>query len=114
LDSLLKYALEAHGGLSAWDKLQSLHANVSIRGALWDLKQLPGLFENTRVELKLRYQHVITHLVDVDERIVFTPNQISLESESGKTLDTRVDPRSSFTGHFREQEMGQIACRVFQ
>jgi hypothetical protein len=54
LDNLLNFALEAHGGLSAWDKLQSLHANISIGGALWDLKQVPGLFKNTRVELKLR------------------------------------------------------------
>ena len=100
--------------MKAWNNLQSLRANVSIGGALWDLKQLSGLFENTRVELKLSYQHVVAHLVDLEEKIVFTPNQVSLESESGKTLDTRVDPRSSFTGHFREQEMGQIACRVFQ
>lgn len=70
----------------------------AIGGALWDLKQLPGLFKNTRVDSKLRYQHVITHLVDVEELIVFTPNQVSLESESGKTLNTRIDPRSAFAG----------------
>ena len=90
MDSLLKLALEAHGGLQAWNKLRSLHANVSIRGALWDQKQLPGLFKNTRVELKLRDQHVLTHLADLDERFVFTRNQVSLETESGKTLDTRI------------------------
>jgi hypothetical protein len=59
LDSLLKLALEAHGGLNAWNKLQSLQANVAIGGALWDQKQLPGLFKNTRVELKLQHQHVL-------------------------------------------------------
>jgi hypothetical protein len=98
LDKLLKFALEAHGGLNAWNRMQSLHANVSIGGSLWDLKQLPGLFENTSVSLKLGYQYVITHLRDVGERIVFTPNQVSLESESGDTLDTRMDPRLAFTG----------------
>jgi hypothetical protein len=96
LDNLLKLALEAHGGLSAWDKLQSLRANVSIGGALWDLKQVPGLFKNTRVDLKLRYQHIVTHLVNLDERIVFTPNRVSLESESGTMLETRVDLRLIF------------------
>ena len=53
MDNLLTFAVEAHGGLKAWNKLQSLHANVSIGGALWDQKQLPGLFKNTHVELKL-------------------------------------------------------------
>src|SRR5262249_56360178 len=61
--------------MNAWNKLESLRANISIGGALWDLKQLPGLFKNTRVDLKLRYQHVIMHLVDVEELIVFTPSQ---------------------------------------
>jgi len=82
LDSLLKLAVEAHGGLNAWNKLHSLRANASIGGALWDQKQLPGLFTNTRVELKLRYQEVITHLVDLGQRIIFTPKQVSLETES--------------------------------
>ena len=83
--------------MNAWNRVQSLRANVSIEGSLWELKQLPGLFKNTSVELKLGYQYVITHLLDVGERIVFTPHQISLESESGETLETRIDPRLAFT-----------------
>jgi hypothetical protein len=113
LDNLLKFALEAHGGLSAWDKLPSLYANVSIGGALWDLKQLPGLFKNTRVELKLRQQHVVTHLVDVDERIIFTPNEVSLESGSGKVLDTRVDPRSAFARHSADSKWDKLHAGYF-
>ena len=70
MDSLLKLALDAHGGLSAWNSFQKLTANVSIGGALWDQKQLPGLFNNSRVELMLRDQHVITHLVDLGSRFI--------------------------------------------
>jgi hypothetical protein len=113
LDNLLKFALEAHGGLSAWDKLQSLHAKVSIGGALWNLKQLPGVFKNTRVDLNLRYQHVVTHLVDAEELIVFTPNEVSLESESGKTLDTRIDPRSAFARHSSDSKWDKLHAGYF-
>lgn len=113
MDRLRKFALEAHGGLNAWNKLQSLHANVSIGGALWDLKQLPGLFKNTRVELKLHSQHVITHLVDVDERIVFSPNQVSLESEAGRILGTRIDPRSAFAGHSADSKWDKLHAGYF-
>ena len=113
MDSLLKLALEAHGGLKAWNRVQSLKANVSIGGVLWDQKQLPGLFKNTRVELKLQYQHVITHLVDIDERIVFTPNQISLETESGNFLDTRLDPRSTFAGHTADSKWDKLHAGYF-
>jgi hypothetical protein len=113
LDNLLKVAIEAHGGSNAWNKLQSLHVHVSIGGALWDLKQLPGLFKNTRVDLKLRDQHVITHLVDVDERFVFTPNQVSLETESGKTLATRIDPLSAYAGQSADSKWDKLHAGYF-
>jgi hypothetical protein len=113
MDNLLKFAVEAHGGLKAWNKLQSLHAHVSIGGALWDLKQLPGLFKNTRVDLKVRDQHVITQLVDLDERIVFTPNQISLESAAGKILDARIDPRSAFAGQSADSRWDKLHAGYF-
>ena len=99
MDSLLKFALEAHGGLKAWRKFQSLQANASIGGALWDQKQLRGLFKNARIELKLGYQEIVTHLVDLEEKIVFTPHQVSLESESGRTIDACNDPRSRFSAN---------------
>jgi len=51
---LLKIATDAHGGLNAWNQFESVRASVSIGGELWDQKQLPGLFNNRRVDLKLR------------------------------------------------------------
>ena len=60
MDSLLKIAIDAHGGLNAWNQFENLRASVSIGGALWEQKQLPGLFNNSRIDLKLRQQQVIT------------------------------------------------------
>ena len=75
--------------------------------------QLPGIFNNTHVELDLHRQNVITHLVDSGERIVFTPNQVSLESESGKTLDTRIDPRSAFAGQTADSKWDKLHAGYF-
>jgi hypothetical protein len=58
LDNLLKIAIEAHGGLNAWNQFESLRASVSIGGAFWDQKELPGLFNNGRTDLKLRRQQM--------------------------------------------------------
>ena len=113
MDNLLQFALEAHGGLNAWNRLQTLHANASIGGALWDLKQIPGLFKNTHVDLKLRNQHVVTHLVDADERIIFTSNEVSLESESGRTLQRRLEPRSAFAGHSADFKWDKLHAGYF-
>src|SRR5258706_13110564 len=98
LDNLLKIATDAHGGLNAWNQFESLRASVSIGGALWDQKELPGLFKNSRIDLKLRQQQVITHLPDIGERIVFAPDQVSLESDSGTSLNTAIEPKPPFTG----------------
>ena len=51
LDSLLKIAIDAHGGLNAWNQFENLRASVSI-SALWEQKQLPGLFNNSRIDLE--------------------------------------------------------------
>jgi hypothetical protein len=113
MDKLLALAVDAQGGLKAWSKFQTLRANVSIGGALWGQKQLPGLFDNTRVELKLAYQDVVTHLLDLGERIVFTPHQVSLESESGNTLDTCNDPRSRFSRHSANRKWDKLHAGYF-
>jgi hypothetical protein len=113
MDKLLDLAIKTHGGLSAWNKFQNLHANVSIGGALWDQKGLPGLFKNTRIELKLHSQRIVTHLVDIGERIVFTPNQISLESEAGKAFDTRVNPRAAFAGQSANSKWDKLHAGYF-
>jgi len=73
LDNLLQIAIEAHGGLNAWNQFESLRASISMRG-LWDQKELPGLFSNCRIDLKLRQQQVSTHLPDVGAEPVRNPD----------------------------------------
>lgn len=113
MDRLLELAISAHGGLDGWKRLQSLRANVAIGGALWDLKGLPGVFKNTRVELKLHSQHVVTHLLDTGERIDFTPGRISLESRTGATIEARNDPRSAFAGQSADSKWDRLHAGYF-
>jgi hypothetical protein len=113
MDNLLALAVDAHGGLNAWNKFQSLHANVAIGGVLWDQKGLPGIFKSTRVELQLRSQHVVMHLLEASERIIFAPNRMSLESEAGKVIHTRVDPRSAFVGQTVDSKWDKLHAGYF-
>ena len=113
MDKLLKLAVEAHGGLGAWNRLRTLKANVSIGGALWDLKNLAGLFQNTRVDVKLHHQEVVTHLPDLNEKIRFVPHQVSLESEDGNALETRDDPRLAFAGHTQDTPWDKLHVGYF-
>ena len=114
MNKLLALAVDAHGGLDVWNRFENLHADVSIGGALWGMKQIPGLFSNARLDLKLQDQYVITHLSDIDERIVFTPDKMSLvESEEGKTIDSRISPRAAFAGQSADSKWDKLHAGYF-
>jgi hypothetical protein len=113
LDRLLDFTISAHGGLDSWKGLQTLRANVSIGGALWDLKGLPGVFKNTRIELKVHSQQVVTHLLDTGERIDFTPSRISLESRTGAAIEARDDPRAAFAGQSADSKWDKLHAGYF-
>lgn len=96
MDGLLQFVLDAHGGLSAWERFNTLKAQVSIGGGLWEWKGQPGVLSQAAVEISLREQRSVTHLPALGRRIVFTPRQVHIETEDGETLETRDDPRALF------------------
>jgi hypothetical protein len=62
MSDLLAMAVEAHGGLARWNEFSTLRAELSIGGAIWEVKQQPGLLTNKIFEIR-------TH----EERITITP-----------------------------------------
>ena len=99
MNSLLKFATEAHGGLEHWNELTSLTARLSVTGAIWQVKGKPDILKDVQIDLTLHVERVITHLIGKDKRFFFTPSRVATEDEQGKTLDARNDPRSFFEGH---------------
>ncbi len=82
MDDLLEFAIEAHGGLERWRQFNEVRANVSITGALWHLKGQQDVLKNVQVVAQLHRQHLVTHLIGKDRRTIFTPGQVSIESEA--------------------------------
>jgi hypothetical protein len=39
----LQVAVDAHGGLSRWSQLKRVRANLSITGAIWQMKGKPDV-----------------------------------------------------------------------
>ena len=113
MDSLLELALKAHGGLDTWNKYRALHVDISIGGALWDVKGLPGLFDDTHFELDLKRERVVASLIDLGERIIFTPDEMSLESAEGKTVEVRSNPRDSFAGQTGDSKWDMLHAGYF-
>jgi hypothetical protein len=54
-----------------------------------------------------------THFNGQAKRTVFEPNRITVETESGRLVDRRDDPRSAFRGHSRETPWDDLHVAYF-
>jgi hypothetical protein len=99
MDSLLELALEAHGGIERWNAFKSLKARLSISGAIWEIKQQPGLLTDKTFEIRTHEEHLtITPFTKPDLRSVFVPGLQTLETLEGEVVERRDNPRAAFAG----------------
>jgi len=100
-------------GLSRWNRFTTLTVTASITGALWRLKRTADLLTQVSVEALLREQRVTTHLVGRNKRFVFTPQRVTSETEDGRLLEARDDPRSAFRGQLQETAWDDLHVAYF-
>jgi hypothetical protein len=98
MNELLKFALDAHGGMERWTKLTELRADLSVTGALWQVKNQVDALKHIRIEADLRQQSITTHIIGQNKRLHFAPDFVSAETEDGTLLERRNRPRASFGG----------------
>src|ERR1700736_6344959 len=98
MNDLLELAVEAHGGLKRWSQLTNVRASLSVTGKLWQLKAQPDVLKDIVIEAQLKLQQLTTQLIGKNRRAVFTPDRVSIESESGIIEEARAEPRSAFQG----------------
>jgi hypothetical protein len=93
MNDLLQVAVDAHGGLSRWNQLKTVKASVSITGAIWQVKGKPDMLKDVSIEAELHQERLTTHFNGQGKRTVFEPNRIASQTESGRLVDSRADPR---------------------
>jgi hypothetical protein len=101
MNDFLQVADAAHGGLWRWNQLKTVKASVSITGAIWQVKGKPDVLKDISIEAELHKERLTTHFNGQGKRTVFEPNRITVQTESGRLVDSRDDPRSVFRGHTR-------------
>jgi hypothetical protein len=102
MNDLLQLAVEAHGGLSRWNQLKTVKASLSITGAIWQIQGKPDVLIHVSIEASLHKERLMTHSNGQGIRTVFELNRITQETEGGRLMDSRDDPRSAFRGHTRQ------------
>ena len=89
MNDLLELAVDFHGGLDRWNTFTKLRAEVSIDGAIWHVKQQPGLLIDKVFEVRTHEQQLtVSPFPTPDKRSVFVPERIVIETLAGDPVET--------------------------
>ena len=103
MNDLLAFAIDAHGGLDRWNSFTTLQADVSFGGAIWHMKQQPGLLQTKRIDIDTHAEQLaIVPFVRPDLRSIFVPERLALEDAHGNAIDAWENPETAFAGHVHE------------
>lgn len=92
--------IDAHGGLSQWQKFERLSARLHQGGALWALKGHEGRLTDTTVTVGLKREWASHAPFGAPEKLShFEPGKVELLTTSGEVLQRLESPRASFDGH---------------
>lgn len=103
--SLLDEVISAHGGQDRWEQISSIKIHQRIGGALWGLKGVAGVLDDSRVEISPKEQLAWHHPIpEPGFHSAYSPKQVQIQTddESPRTLETLTSPRDSFAGHTLE------------
>jgi hypothetical protein len=96
---LLDRVLDAHGGLANWNHVTAVTAEIAVGGPFWALRGWPDLAPTLTVSMDAHREHITTTpFPGPDHRSVFDvdPERLAVQTTSGKVIEERTDPRSSF------------------
>jgi len=100
MNQLLANVLEAHGGVTRWNKYQKVEAMIVTGGGFFALK---GALQDSAPRHMSAWLHEERSSVlpygSPDQRTMFTPDRIAIEKLDGTVVTERHAPRDSFAGH---------------
>ena len=96
---LLDRAVAAQGGLDRFNQFKTVSAHLVTGGALLLLKGQAG-FLGAHVTIDLHQERASFALSKLpNQRAVFTPERVAIETNEGAVVAERAHPRAAFAGH---------------
>src|SRR6266446_3133581 len=111
---LAQFAMEAHGGLTRWNRFNTISAHLIQGGVFWGAKGKPSILDDVTVKVDLRNERV-SHwpFGSPDRRSRFEPERVAIENATGEVLEELLQPRSSFKGHTFETPWSDLQLAYF-
>ena len=99
MNDLLHRAVAAHGGLERFNQFKTVSASLVNGGALWSMKGQAGfLGAHVTVTVDLHQEHTSLSQL-ANQRVVFTPQHVAVETNQGAVIVERANPRAAFADH---------------
>ncbi|AYL94338.1 hypothetical protein [Mucilaginibacter celer] len=112
-DHLLKFAIEAHGGLERWNRIKSLNIDLSISGAIWYVKGRPEILKDISVFVETQQEKLIMTFNGEDKKIYFVPSAIAIGDSHGNIRQQIAHPVEKFSGHTLETPWEDVHVAYF-
>lgn len=114
MTDLLTTTLQAYGGLERWRQLTSVTARKRFGGAIWDIKQVPGIVDDGNITVWIKDQRTsLWPFTAPNLRTAYTPQRVGIETTDGDTVELLDDPRVSFAGHTLETPWTAVQLAYF-
>lgn len=113
---LLDEVIAAHGGLDRWKEIDAIRIHQAIGGALWKIKGVDGILDESIVEVRPGEQRASHRpLPRPGFRSSYSPTQVQIvtDEDSPRTVETLTSPRESFAGHTLETPWTHLQLAYF-
>ena len=113
MPDLLAFAVDGHGGLARWNEVSSVKINVSIGGAIWDVKGQPDALKDIVMVADTQRERVTTSFVGQDLATIFEPDRVVVQRSDGTVLESSDDPEAAFDGQTADTPWQAIHVAYF-
>ena len=114
MTDLLDKVVEAYGGLTRWNELETVSAHLIQGGVLWSVKGQEGVLDDVFVIASLHEERESHHPFGTPgRRSAFTPDRVAIETDDGTVIEALEQPRASFAGHTLETPWTTLQLAYF-
>jgi hypothetical protein len=114
MTDLVSKTLQAYGGLDRWKELTSISAHKRFGGAIWDIKQVPGIVDDGEITVWIKEQRTsLRPFTAPGLKTAYTPRRVGIETIGGDLVEVLDDPRASFEGHTLETPWTALQLAYF-
>ena len=98
MSDLLDLAVDAHGGLNRWSKVETVTVAASVTGEIWKARNKLDYLKNVIFEVETKRERVIGDFPGQDKRSLFEPKRVEIRRRDGTIIASRDNPEASFRG----------------